>query len=139
MDETDRELLRLLFRDARTPAAELARLLDVSRSTVQNRIDRLLADGVISKFTIEMGQGHSQTLIRAIVMIKLETGDSRKLISRLKAINEVEALTAVNGAFDFHLDLQVSSLPRLDEVLSEIRRLPSIQDTNTSICLNRFK
>ena len=139
MDDTDRELLRLLHRDARSPAAELARSLGVSRSTVQNRIDRLLADGVIAGFTVAPGQGHSPALIQAVVMIKLATGDSRQVIAKLKAMDEVETLTAVNGDFDFHLDIQVSSLPRLDEVLARIRRLPSVADTNTSICLNRFK
>jgi hypothetical protein len=33
----------------------------------------------------------------------------------------------------------VSSLKRLDEVLMDIRRMPMIADTNSSIRMNRFK
>ena len=51
MDDTDRRLIALLRENARVPVATLAHLLKVSRGTVQNRIDRLTADGVIGGFT----------------------------------------------------------------------------------------
>ena len=47
MDATDRKLIALLRADSRTPVATLARALKVSRGTVQNRIDRMLAQGDI--------------------------------------------------------------------------------------------
>ena len=56
MDDTDRELLRVLSLDARRPAAELARELGVSRATVQNRIEKLKNSGIIKGFTVELGQ-----------------------------------------------------------------------------------
>ena len=52
MDDTDRRLIALLRENARVPVATLAHLLKVSRGTVQNRIDRLTADGVIGGFTV---------------------------------------------------------------------------------------
>ena len=45
MDDTDRRLIALLRDNARLPVATLAHRLKVSRGTVQNRIDRLTADG----------------------------------------------------------------------------------------------
>ena len=42
LDATDRRLIELLRDNSRLPTATLARHLDVSRGTVQNRIDRLL-------------------------------------------------------------------------------------------------
>jgi DNA-binding Lrp family transcriptional regulator len=52
MDDTDRRLIALLRENSRVPVATLAHLLKVSRGTVQNRIDRLTADGVIGGFTV---------------------------------------------------------------------------------------
>ena len=43
IDETDRALLALLAADARRPVADLARRLGLARTTVQARIDRLVA------------------------------------------------------------------------------------------------
>jgi len=139
MDETDRELLRLLSLDARRPAADLARELGVARATVQNRITRLKESGIIKRFTVEPGVEAGDTLIEALVLITLESGDSRKTIAGLKKLPEVSALSSANGDYDFVLDLRVSSLRRLDEVLVDIRRMPLITATNSIIRLNRFK
>ena len=45
MDNTDRRLLAILRTDGRASISKLAELLKISRGTVQNRIDRLTADG----------------------------------------------------------------------------------------------
>lgn len=139
MDDIDRELLRFLTRDARLSAAELSRELGVSRSTVQNRIDKLSASGAIAKFTIELGKDAKDALVDAIVMIKLASGDSRQTVAQLRKVAEVETLTSINGTYDFVLELRASSLRRLDEILNDIRRLPTVVETNSSIRLNRFK
>lgn len=139
MDEKDRELLRLLSLNARSSSTELARQLDVSRATVQNRIDRLMASGVIKKFTVELGQQTEQTFIEAVVLIALAPGDSRKTIAELRRIPEVESLCSANGAYDLIVELRVSSLLLLDNILQDIRRKPMIADTISSIRLNRFR
>jgi DNA-binding Lrp family transcriptional regulator len=51
LDEIDRRLIELLRSDARLPAVALARRLSVARATVQNRIDKLIAQGVLLGFT----------------------------------------------------------------------------------------
>lgn len=139
MDEKDRELLRLLSLNARSSSTELARQLDVSRATVQNRIDRLMASGVIKKFTVELGQQTEQTFIEAVVLIALAPGDSRKTIAELRRIPVVESLCSANGAYDLIVELRVSSLLLLDNILQDIRRKPMIADTISSIRLNRFR
>jgi len=129
----------LLHLDARCSAAELARELGVSRATVQNRIDKLKANGTIKRFTIELGQSGMGALIEALALITLASGDSRKIIAQFRKYPEIEAITSANGAYDFVLELNVSSLGRLDEILSEIRRNPMVLETNSIIRLNRFK
>ena len=55
LDERDRELLALLAEDARMPLTGLARRLGVARSTVQQRLARLEADGVIAGYSVRLG------------------------------------------------------------------------------------
>ena len=45
MDTIDRRLLAILRTDGRASISKLAELLKISRGTVQNRIDRLTAEG----------------------------------------------------------------------------------------------
>ena len=49
MDDTDRQLLSLLRDDARASVASIAKVLRVSRGTVQNRLARLEADGWVQQ------------------------------------------------------------------------------------------
>ena len=67
-DDTDRRLIALLRENARVPVATLAHLLKVSRGTVQNRIDRLTADGVIGGFTVRLKPEAEPQRVRAITM-----------------------------------------------------------------------
>jgi hypothetical protein len=68
MDSLDHQLLGLLRENARTPVATLATQLRVSRGTVQNRIDRLVADGVLLGFTVRCD----------MPPLRASTGPSRK-------------------------------------------------------------
>ncbi|MGR3584852.1 MAG: Lrp/AsnC family transcriptional regulator, partial [Pseudooceanicola nanhaiensis] len=47
LDDTDRALLALLTENARLPVTDLARRLSLARTTVQARIERLEAQGLI--------------------------------------------------------------------------------------------
>ena len=55
-DEIDQALLRLLRANARMPAAELARAVNLSRTTVQSRLERLERSGVIEGYTLRLGE-----------------------------------------------------------------------------------
>lgn len=60
-DHLDRELISLLRNDGRAPLSKLADILNVSRGTVQNRLDRLLNSGTLHGFTVrvrEIGRAH---------------------------------------------------------------------------------
>ena len=71
LDDLDRRLIGLLRADARLPSAALARQLGVSRGTVQNRIDRLTAGGVLLGFTVRLA-GAAEAAAADILLAELE-------------------------------------------------------------------
>ena len=52
LDDTDRALLALLRDNARASTAELARKLDLARTTVQSRLARLEASRTVAGYTV---------------------------------------------------------------------------------------
>ena len=50
LDDTDREILRILQEDARTPFSEVARRIDMSSATVHDRVSRMEEAGVIEGY-----------------------------------------------------------------------------------------
>lgn len=139
MDELDKKLLLLLTKDARAPAADLARALNVSRGTIQNRIDKMTHLGVIERFTIEFGKGETGSQVSAFALIHLNADDDAVVKASLRRIEEVTQISTLSGAFDLVIELRCASLERLDIVLDQIRKMPDVADTQSHIRLRSWK
>ena len=55
MDEIDDTLIELLVENARMPVANLATKMNLARSTVQARLERLEQRGIITGYTVRLG------------------------------------------------------------------------------------
>ena len=58
MDDLDRKLLALLRTDARASTSALARKLSITRSTLQSRLQRLEKNGIITGYTVRLGNDY---------------------------------------------------------------------------------
>lgn len=135
MDELDRKLLALLRADSRMPAASLAARLKVSRGTVQNRIARLLAQGVIQGFTVKTRPDLEAQRVRAVMSIAIEGERSAAVVRKLKGYPAVERIYSTNGRWDLIAELDTASLAEFSRTLDEIRTVEGIAMTETSILL----
>ena len=139
MDDTDRRLIALLRENARVPVATLAHLLKVSRGTVQNRIDRLTADGVISGFTVRLKPEAEPQRVRAITMVAVDGEHATSVVKALRGLPEVLALHTTNGRWDIVVELGVDSLEAFDHALQHIRLVKGISSSETSLLLSTHK
>jgi DNA-binding Lrp family transcriptional regulator len=135
LDETDHSLLRYLRRNARTPSAELARRLKLSRSTVQARLERLERAGVIAGYTIAMGQGVDAAVIRATVLVQVEPRATAAIVAALNRMREVESLFTTAGRFDMAITLAAPGTPQLDAALDQIGALEGVRGMESLIHL----
>jgi DNA-binding Lrp family transcriptional regulator len=139
MDDTDRRLIALLRDNARLPVATLAQLLRVSRGTVQNRIDRLVAGGVIGGFTLRLKPEAEPQRVRAITMVAVDGEHATAVIKALRGIPEVQALHTTNGRWDIVAELGMDSLEAFDQALQRIRLIKGIANSETSLLLSTHK
>ena len=135
VDALDQRLIALLRADGRAPVSQLAAALHVSRGTAQNRLDRLIQDGVILGFTVRVRRDIDEHLIRALMTIQLAGKATTAVIARLRGIPELRALHTTNGAWDVIAEIGVDTLPDLDRVLGMIRAIDGIRSSETSILL----
>ena len=98
MDELDQRLIDLLRTDARAPAARLARLLGLSRTTVQSRLERLERSGVIAGYTVRLAEGHDRLQITAYVMMTVAPRRANDVAAAARGMAAVRRLQAVSGA-----------------------------------------
>ena len=139
MDDIDRQLVALLREDARKPIATLAKQLKVSRGTVQNRLNRLEADGTIVGYTIRLKPQVDEHRIRALMTVAVEGNRTEAVLKLLRGDPAVGALHSTNGRWDFVVELRADSLEAFDRVLGRIRLIDGISSTETSLLLSTHK
>lgn len=135
MDDLDHALMAQLTADARQSVSTLARKLKVARTTVQSRIERLEGSGAIAGYTIRMGRNAQKPLIRASVLVSIEPRAQAALLSRLRAIAEVERVITTSGRFDLLLEVAATNTAGLDHLLDQIGIMPGIRSSESLIHL----
>lgn len=136
LDALDRQLIALLRDDSRKPTSTLAQHLGVSRGTVQNRIDRLLAARVLLGFTVRLQGDVDSGRVRAITSLEVRSQDMRGVIRALRRVVDVGRVYSTNGRWDLVVELSTESLASLDRALGEIRVIRGVALSETSILLS---
>lgn len=135
-DTIDKELVAILKSDARAPVAKLAKIIGVSRGTVQNRLDRLVSSGAILGFTIRAHEQIEADAIKAVMMIEVVGKSTTQVIQKLRGIPHLLKMHTTNGAWDLVAEIQTSNLQEFDLVLREVRAIDGVLNSETSILLS---
>jgi DNA-binding Lrp family transcriptional regulator len=136
LDETDRALLALLRENARAPTAELARRLNLSRTTVQSRLQRLERERSVVGYTVVVPDEAEAALVRAHVLITLAPKRSAAIDAALRGIPEVRTLHSVSGPFDLIAVVAAASIGELDALIDRIGALDGVERTTSAIVLS---
>jgi DNA-binding Lrp family transcriptional regulator len=136
IDPTDQRILALLREDARASTSKLGRKLGLSRTTVQSRIERMLARGVIAGFTVRLTDEVMRGQIQAHVMISTLPKLASRVEAELRRLPEVRKLYAISGAHDFIAVLITDSVRAMDVLLDKIGVLEGVDRTQSSIVLS---
>jgi DNA-binding Lrp family transcriptional regulator len=139
VDSTDRQLLSLLRDNARVSVAALAKSLRVARGTVQNRLARMEKDGTIVGYTVKLKPQDEDQRIRALMTVAVEGNRTDEVLRALRGDPAVASLHTTNGRWDIVAELRSDSLEAVDKVLSRIRLIDGISNTETSLLLSTHK
>ncbi len=134
MDDTDHALIRALTANARASVTDLAQALGLARSTVQSRLDRLEASGVIAGYTVRLGEP-VRNRIRATVLLQVSPRKGPTVLARLKPLPQVERAHSSSGRFDLILQLACATTSELDEVLDRIGGFDGVVSSESLIHL----
>ena len=134
--EADEQLLSLLREDARASTAQIARRLDLSRTTVQSRIDRLARSGVLRGYTVRLDDGVEQARIRAHILITVLPKKMATVVKELHAIPELRTLHSVSGPFDLIAIGVVPAIAEMDELTDRIGAIDGVERTSSAIVLS---
>jgi DNA-binding Lrp family transcriptional regulator len=124
IDDLNHRILRILIRDGRAPYAEIGDQVGLSVSATKRRVDRLVRDGAIRGFTAIVQLYTNGTVPFAAMQDDLEN------------IPEIVEAFTVAGAADAMLRVVVGDVPHLERVISRLRGLAYVQQTDTTMLLS---
>jgi Lrp/AsnC family leucine-responsive transcriptional regulator len=143
LSDTDRRILRLLQREGRITASELARRTDMAESSCLRRMHLLEEGGVITGYRAVVDQKLVGLPITAIVMVatnqRTET-DREMFLDAIAREPRIVTCAAISGSHDFMLEVQVADIDELSELtLRRILGLPSVNSLSSSIVYRWIK
>lgn len=139
MDNTDRQILAELQRDATTSFANLAETVGLSTASTHERVRKLRARGVIVRTGIEVDPTALGRDVLAFVTLASDAwvGDDATR-ERLASIPEVEAAYVVAGDSSLMLKIRTSTNARLQRVLRDLYDLEGVTGTRSTVVLETF-
>jgi Transcriptional regulators len=139
MDETDRQILTILLADARTPAAQIAEQIGLSRPAVADRIEKLERNGVINGTTAVINPAAVGLDVTAFVFTRYNRSIERKTAKMFRAfLKRPEVLEAhvVAGEDCYLLKVRTESIRSLNALVAELASPPLSLSTRTTIVLD---
>jgi len=130
LDAIDRQLIALLQDNARLSTVHLAKAVGLSRSAVQERVQRLEAAGVIAQYTVRLGsQGDP---LRAWLLLRYADGFTcDDLMPHLSRLPQVQACHSVAGEIDLLVLVQADTPAALADLRETIVALKGVDDVTT--------
>ena len=133
MDLIDKAIIAKLSSDARTPFLSIARENNVSEGTIRQRVAKLVAKGVIKKFTLELGCSTN-----AIVEITTSSGvPTQKISDKIKKLGAIRVFE-VTGRVSIIALVQAEDFNKLNQILELIRSIEGVMQTETFPVLKEY-
>ncbi len=132
----DARLLLLLTDEPRLGVLECSRRLGVARGTVQARLDRLVARGVLTGFPPALDLAAMGYGLTAFAVLEIAQGRRQVVCDGLAAINEVCEVHATTGQGDLFVRVVARSNADLQRVVDSIVDVPGVQRLSTAIALS---
>jgi DNA-binding Lrp family transcriptional regulator len=136
VDRLDAALIELLAAEPRVGVLEASRRLRVARGTVQARLDRMRARGVITGYGPEVDPAALGYEVTAFITLEIhQAGGHDPVAERLSAIPEVLEVHTITGAGDMLCRVVARSNADLQRVLDSIVSAEGVVRSSTLISL----
>jgi DNA-binding Lrp family transcriptional regulator len=139
MDDIDVRIIGHLRENSRAPFQDIGSSVGLSASAVKRRVDRLIRDGVIRGFTIEVDPTVDGLAVEAWVELYCRGTVAPKDLKRiLSGVPEVVQAGTVSGDADAVAYMRATDIRALEDALERVRLAPNVNHTKSSIVLSQL-
>ena len=138
LDSKDLKIIEILKNNAREPIKDIAKKTAIRPSTVHQRIQRLIKNNVIEKFTVRLNDKAVGENFIAFMLIKGTTSDY--IHSKFLNDKNVKEVFGVTGEYDVLAKLKFKDVEEFNDFIINFRKeMKSIQSTLTMVATANIK
>ena len=139
LDELDYKILNLISNDARISFLEVSRICNVSGAAVHQRVQKMMANGVItgSEFWLDLKKIGYQTCAFLSLHFS-ETENLDVVIEKLKDIHEIVECHSIAGEYDIFVKIHALNNSHLFEIIQNQIKPLNVVRTETLISYNEL-
>ena len=139
-DNIDIEILKILQKDGRSSASDIAKSLDLSVPAISERIKKLTEKGIIERFSAILNHKKAGLDLTAYVFIVSEHSDHyEKFVDNANKCEAVMECHSITGSGSHILKVRVKNSQALEDLLYDIQNWPGVSRTQSNLVLSSYK
>ena len=140
MDKIDHQILSDLKENARIKASDISKNINLSVSSVIERIKKMESNGTIEKYTITLNQKKMGNDVIVLIEVSLEHPKYYDNFTKtVMANNNILSCYCVAGDCDFIIKVVTKSSESLEKIHREIMSLEGVKSTKTNFVFTVVK
>ena len=138
IDNKNAKIIEILKQDSRAPIREISKITRIRPSTVHQRIQKLIENKVIEKFTIKLS--NKAVGENFIVFMLVKGGTTEYIDNQILNNKHVKEVFGITGEYDMMIKLKFKDVEEFhDFVLTFRKNKKEIQSTLTMIATANLK
>ena len=138
IDNKDAKIIDILKQDSRAPVREIAKQTKIRPSTVHQRIQKLIENKAIEKFTIKLN--NKAVGENFIVFMLVKGGTTEYIDNKILGNKHVKEVFGITGEYDLLIKLKFENVEEFHEFILNFRKdKKEIQSTLTMVVTTNLK
>jgi Lrp/AsnC family transcriptional regulator for asnA, asnC and gidA len=139
LDDLDKSLLKLLQKDARLSFAEIGRSLDIAETTVRFRVNRLVENGIITRFAALLDPEKVGLTVGGAILLKIDPSHLEEACRQLAAFDETQYLFRSTGEYDVVSMILARDMEHLNDLVKRTKMVGGVKDARLSVTTKILK
>ena len=139
LDDLDKRILKLLQFNCRLSFAELSRELDVAEATVRFRVNRLVEEGIITRFAALVNPAKVGMKVSGAILLKIDPAYLEEACKQLVSFSETLYLFQSTGEYDVVSVIVARDMEHLNNLVKNTKMIPGVKDARVSVTTRFLK
>jgi Lrp/AsnC family transcriptional regulator for asnA, asnC and gidA len=139
LDDLDKRILKLLQLNCRLSFADLSRELDVAEATVRFRVNRLVSEGVITRFSALLDPAKVGMKVSGAILLKIDPAHLEEACRQLVSFSETQYLFQSTGEYDVVSVIVAKDMEHLNGLIKKTKIIPGVKDARVSVTTRFLK